>query len=321
MAEPPSETALIVLVILTLVAAGGLAGFAYYHSRPGNAPSVLHAQPGGNATVNYIGYFGSGPESGRVFDTSIYAVATNNATYPKSIEFHLRGSASSYTPLGVHLGTGGPSGGYTIGNTTFVTVVTGFWQGLLGVPGNTTKTVVVPPSLGYGAPNPACYRTLPMSYTVPVVATFSSSGFASAYPNVSPVTGVTFQDPHYGWNVTVLAANSSFVTIENLPYVGYAAHPAGWPVVVTAIAATSNGAGAITLVNQLVPSDAGHLVGKDFNGTGPCSSTSNAQFIVTAVDPTAGTYTEDFNQEVQGQILIFVITIIDIFPPPAPTTV
>jgi FKBP-type peptidyl-prolyl cis-trans isomerase 2 len=32
------------------------------------------------------------------------------------------------------------------------------------------------------------------------------------------------------------------------------------------------------------------------------------------VDPAQGTYTEDFNQEVQGQTLIFVVTVQDIFP-------
>jgi hypothetical protein len=316
MAEPPSQTALIVLVVLTLIAAGALAGFAYYHSRPTPAPSILTAQAGGNATVNYIGYFGSGPQSGRVFDTSIYSVAINNASYPKSAGFHYRGSEANYTPLGVYLGSNAPSSGYTIGNTTFVSVVPGFWQGLLGLRGNETKTVVVPPDLGYGPQNPACLRTLPLTYTVPVIATFSSTGFSAAYPGVTPLTGVTFKDPNYRWNVTILAANNSFVTIENLPSVGFVASPAGWPVLVTGIAATSNGAGAITLVNELSPSDAGQLAGKDFNHTGPCSSSSNYQFIVSAVDPTAGTYTENFNEEVQGQVLIFVVTIVDIYPPP-----
>jgi hypothetical protein len=317
MVDPPSRTAFLVFVVVTLVAAGGLAGFAYYHSRPASGPSVLKAQVGGNATVNYIGYFGSGPESGRVFDTSIYSVAINNASYPKSVGFHYRGSEASYTPLGVYLGPNAPSSGYTIGNTTFVSVVTGFWEGLIGVPGNTTHTIDVPPSLGYGPQNPACLRTLPLTYTLPVVATFTAAGFSAVYPGVSPLTGVQFKDPNYGWNVSVLAANSSFVTIENLPYVGYLASPAGWPVLVTGIAGTPDGAGAITLVNQLSPTQAGHLLGKDFNSTGPCTSSSNGQFIVSAVDASAGTYTENFNEEVQGQVLIFVCTLIDIYPPPA----
>jgi FKBP-type peptidyl-prolyl cis-trans isomerase 2 len=316
MADPPSRTAFIVFVVMTLVAAGGLAGFAYYHSRPTSPPARLTVQEGGNATVNYIGYFGSGPESGRVFDTSIYSVAVNNASYPKAVGFHYRGSEANYTPLGVYIGPNAPSGGYMINNVSFVSVVTGFWQGLVGLPGNESKTLVIPPDLGYGPQNPACLRTLPLTYTLPLIATFSAAGFSSAYPGVTPLTGVVFPDPHYGWNDTVLAANSSFVTVENLPSVGYVASPAGWPVLVTAITGTPNGAGAITLYNELNPSQAGHLLGKDFNGTGPCSSSSNGQFIVSAVDPAAGTYTENFNEEVQGQILIFVVTVIDIYPPP-----
>jgi FKBP-type peptidyl-prolyl cis-trans isomerase 2 len=320
MVEPPSRTAFVVFVVLTIVAAGGLAGFAYYHSQPGTAPTRLAPEVGGNATVNYIGYFGSGPDAGRVFDTSLYSVATNNASYPKALSFVLRGGPSAYTPLAVHIGANAPSGGYAIGNLSFITTVTGFWQGLIGVPGNTTHTIVIPPALGYGLQNPACFRTLPLTYSLPVIATLSSSGFAAAYPGVSPLTGVTFKDPHYGWNVSVLAANSSFVTIENLPSVGYVAAPAGWPVLVANLSATSNGAGSIDLVNELSASQAGRVMGKDFNGTGPCTSSLNSPFIVSAIDPTAGTYTENFNREVAGQVLIFVVTVIDVFPGPPGAT-
>ena len=320
MVDPPSRTALIVFVVVTLVAAGGLAGFAYFHSRAGSASSVLSPQVGGNATVNYIGYFGSGAESGRVFDTSIYSVATNNASFPKALSFTYRGSVAGYTPLAVHIGPSTPSGGYTIGNFSFVSVVPGFWQGLIGIPGNTTSTLVIPPSLGYGSQDPACLRTLPLTYTLPLVATFSASGFSKVYPGITPLTGVTFKDPHYGWNVSILAANSSFVTIQNMPSVGYVTSPAGWPVHVTSLGGTSNGAGTITLVNQLSNAQAGRVLGKDFNNTGPCSSTVNGEFIVSSVDTSAGTYTENFNREVTGQVLIFVVTVIDVFPPPPGAT-
>lgn len=320
MSDPPSRTALVVFVVLTIAIAGGLAGLAYFESRAGGGAPPLQTALGGNATVNYIGYFGSGPQSGRVFDTSLYSVAVNNASYPKSLGFHFRGGPSSYTPLGVHIGAGAPSGGYSLGNLTFVSVVTGFWQGLVGVPGNTTRTLFVPPSLGYGPENPACERSMPLTYTLPVIATYSNAAFTAAYPGENPLTGVTFPDPHYGWNDTVLAANSSFVTVENLPMVGFVAHPAGWPVLVSAISSTPDGVGAITLVNELTPAESGLLKGTDFNHTGPCSSSANGQFIVTNVDPVGGTYTEDFNQEVQGQVLVFVVTVVDIFPPPAGVT-
>jgi FKBP-type peptidyl-prolyl cis-trans isomerase 2 len=316
MAEPPSRTALIVFIVITLAAAGGLAGFAYYHSRPAPGRAELTPQIGGNATVNYIGYFGSGPDNGRVFDTSIYSVAINNASYPKALEFHYRGSEANYTPLGVYIGPNAPQGGYTIGNTTFVSVVTGFWEGLIGLPGNTTKTLTLPPSLAYGPQNASCFRTLPLTYTLPVVSTISSTAFANEYPGTTPLTGVTFAAPGYGWNVSILAANSSFVTLENQPSVGYVSSPAGWPVLVSSISSTSNGAGTITLVNELTAVQAGHVLGTDFNGTGPCSTGVGGQFIVTAVDPAAGTYTEDFNEEVQGQVLIFVVTVINVFPAP-----
>lgn len=309
-----------VFIVLTVVIAGALAGLAWYHSRAAAPPSRLTPQLGGNATVNYIGYFGSGPQSGRVFDTSIYSVAVNNASYPKSLAFHYRGSAANYTPLGVYMGPTTPSGGYTIGNLTFVAVVPGFWEGLLGLPGNLSHTIVIPPSLGYGPENPACFRTMPLTYTLPIVATYSAAAFSKAFPGISPLTGVTFKDPNYGWNNTVLAANSSFVTVQDLPYVGFVASPAGWPVLVSGIAGTSNGAGTITLVNQLTPADVGHVLGKDFNHTGPCASTSQGEFTVTAVNLTAGTFLEDFNQEVVGQVLIFDVTVIDIFPPPVVAT-
>lgn len=314
MAEPPSRTALIVFVVITLVAAGALAGVAYYYSLPPKASSVARVQVGGNATVNYIGYFGSGGDNGRVFDTSIYSVAVNNASYPKAASFAYRGSEAAYQPLGVYIGPTAPEGGYSIGNLTFTTVVTGFWQGLIGLPGNSTHTIVIPPDLGYGPQNQSCIRTMPLTYTVPIISTYSASAFSVAYPGISPLTGVAFKAPGYGWNASVLAANNSFVTVENTPYVGYVSSPAGWPVVVTSVASTPSGAGTITLVNQLTAGQAGRVQGTNFNSTGLCSTNT---FIVSAVNPAAGTYTENYNREVTGQVLIFVVTVIDIFPPSA----
>ena len=252
-----------------------------------------------------------------MFDTSLHTVAVDPVAYPKSLEYHPRGTAGNYTPLAVHVGGHTPSSGYTLGNLSFIQVVTGFWQGLLGIQPNQTHTIIVPPDLGYGSTNPACVATLPLTQHVPVVRTLSGAQFQTASPGGLAASGAEFSDPHYGWTVLVLSANSSFVTIENLPYVGETASPAGWPVTVTSIASTTNGSGDITLVNQLAPASAGHLLGKDFLGTGPCSSSANGQFIVSNVNPAAGTYTEDFNPEVQGQTLLFIVTVVDVFVPPA----
>jgi len=315
MAEPLSNTLTIVLVVLVLIGGGIAGGYLWYHGRPQSAPATNLVALGDNVTVNYIGLFGSGPEQGKVFDTSIYSVATDNVGYPKALQFHARGpQPSNYTTLAVHVGNNTPQSGYSLNGLSFIQVVSGFWQGLIGLPGNQSRSISVPPSLGYGPVDQACVATRSISYTLPVVLTFTGPAFSKAYPGITATTGAMFSDPHYGWPVVVLSANATFVTVENLVHPGYTTSPAGWPVVVTNVTSTANGSGSITLVNELYPSQAGVLQGKDFLGNGPCTSNSGGTFIVTSVNLAQGTYTENYNQEVQGQTLIFIVTIVDIYP-------
>jgi FKBP-type peptidyl-prolyl cis-trans isomerase 2 len=282
-------------------------------------PGPLTVAVGDNVTVNYIGIFGSGSDAGRVFDTSIYSVSVNQAAYPKSLEYSPRASVANYTPLPVHVGGSTPQGGYSLGGQSYIQVVTGFWQGLVGLPGNQTKAVVVPPLLGYGPQNPACIAKEPLSFQLPVLQTMPGTTFQKAYPSELATTGTEFRDPHYGWNVLILSANASFVTIENLATPGMTSSPAGWPVLVSNVTSTANGSGAITLVNELDPSSAGRVVGTDYLGNGPCSSAANGKFIVSAVDLANGTYTVDYNSEVSGQTLIFFVTVVNIYVPVAAT--
>ena len=310
-----SPILLIVLVAVVLVGAGIAAGVVYYKESPPAAATPLTVQVGDNVTVNYIGVYGSGPEQGKVFDTSLYSVAVNQIAFPKSLTYTPRGpSPSNYTPLDVHVAGDTPSAGYTLGSYTFIGVVAGFWLGLVGLPGNVSKQLIIPPDLGYGPSNPACIATEPLTYSLPMVTTLTSTQFSSDYPGQVASTGAQFPDPHYAWPVLVLSSNSSYVTVENLPSIGWTASPSGWPVEVTNVSATANGTGLITLQNQLGPSQSGHLLGTDYAGTGPCSSQSNGKFIVTNIDLATGTYQEDYNQEVQGETLIFTVTVIDIFP-------
>jgi FKBP-type peptidyl-prolyl cis-trans isomerase 2 len=316
MPPPISYTPLIVLVAIVVVAASAGGAFLYYHNRPSSPAQPRTVTLEDNVTVNYIGIFGSGPEQGKVFDTSLYSVAVNNIAYPKSIGYHERGPLpSNYSTLDVHVGGNTPSAGYTLGGLTFIQVVTGFWEGLVGATPNVTKTIVVPPAEGYGPVNAACVATKSLSFTLPVVQTMAGTAFQKLYPGQLSTTGAEFPDPHYGWPVLILAANASFVTIENLPSVGYTASPGGWPIVVENVSSTANGTGQITLVNELYPSQAGLFQGKDYLGTGPCSSQASGKFILTAVNLANGTFTENFNQEVQGQTLIFIVTVVDVFPP------
>jgi FKBP-type peptidyl-prolyl cis-trans isomerase 2 len=318
MAAPePSRMLLVVLIVIAVAAAGALAGYVYYKSLPSGAPSVLTVQEGDNVTVNYIGLFGSGPQQGKVFDTSLYSVATNGALYPKALEYSPRGVEANYTPLPVYVGPSAPSGGYSVGGLSYITVVTGFWEGLLGLPGNTSKAITVPANLGYGPTNPACVATYPLVQHLPVVQTYTLAQFKAAYPAVTPATGASFQEPHYLWSVLVLSVNDTSVVTENLAQVGDTASPSGWPIVVTSVTSTPNGTGDITVQNELTSSDAGVTLGDDFTGTGPCASSSQDKFIVTAVNLTAGTYTADYNSEVTGETLIFQVTVVEIHTPTA----
>jgi FKBP-type peptidyl-prolyl cis-trans isomerase 2 len=311
MADPaPSRTFVILLVVVVIAAGAGGAGFLYYETHKGGSSARPTVQIGDNVTVNYIGVFGSSPQIGRVFDSSFYSVATNNYSWPKSLGYTPRGwSPSNYTPLPVSVGPDIPQGGYTVGNLTFEGVVTGFWQGLVGLPGNETHYIVVPPSLGYGNQNSSCLRTQTLSFTVPAVATLSRSAFSAQFPNAPILTGTEFKDPTYGWTDYIASVNATSVTYQSLATVGWTSAPQGWPVVVTNVSATT-----LTLTNQLSASNAG-LVGGTVSGSGVCGSTS---FVVSQVNPASSTYVENFNSQVSGQTLIFIVTVVDIFPP-APT--
>jgi hypothetical protein len=313
MAEPRTSPLLVLILVLVVVAAGaGGAAVLYYEEHPHGGSAALTVQVGDNVTVNYIGVFGAGPQVGKVFDTSEFSVAQNNITWPKSLQYTSRGgNASDYAPLGVHVAANSPS--YTIGNTTFGGVVTGFWQGLLGLPGNQTRYITVPANLGYPASliNASCIVSAPLAYTLPVVVTLSPAAFSKAFPSVTASAGVQFTDPTYGWPDLVLSVNSSAVVYENLPSLGMTIYPNPWPVQVTSLNATTIG-----LTNLLNPSQAGTLQGH-VTGTGVCGVTS---FIVSQVNSQQGTFLENFgsgsggNKEVYGQTLVFIVSVVDILP-------
>jgi hypothetical protein len=305
MAEPRPSPTLTILVALIVVAAGiGGIAFLYYevnHKNP--APSGLTVQVGDNVTVDYTGLFANGPQQGRVFDSSIYSVAINNESWPKSLQYTTRGSQpSDYTPLPVHVG---PTGSYSLGGQTFGTVVTGFWQGLIGLPGNKTHYITIPPALGYSFVNSSCFITRNLTTIYPTIVPLTSGEFKDIFPNVPISSGVSFTDPVYGWQDQILSANSTSVTYENLPTLGMITNPTGWPVVVTNLTAST-----ITLSSQLSPAQNGLVLGHA-SGSGVCGKTT---FIISQVNLGAGTYVEDFNPEVNGQTLLFIVSVVNIFP-------
>jgi len=304
MAEPrrrPWMFVLLAVVVLIVAGVGGEVLHLYNQPNPKAGPRTVAI--GDNVTVQYIGVLGSGPQQGYVFDTSILSVANDNVTWPKALEFSYRGNTSQYAALGVHIGPNAPSGGYVINNTTFGGVVTGFWQGILGMAGNQTKWVTFPPSLGYGPDLSSCLVSAPLVATVPVLTAMPISNFTAEFPVVQKLAGVTFLDPTYGWLDQVFSVNATTVTIQSQPSVGFTSSTIGWPITVTAISG-----GNISVTNDITGANVGRILGNS-------SQTVCGQdhFIISAVNPANGTYTRNFNTQVTGATLIFRITVVDIY--------
>lgn len=301
------------ILIVVVIAGGGVAAYAVdevWAPHPGAGRLTVEA--GDNVTVQYIGRLSTGPEAGKIFDTSFWSIASNNLAYPKTLEFSNRGQ-SNYTQLSVYVGPNAPSSGFTIGNRTFIGVVSGFWKGLIGTTGNVSRTVTFAASEGYGPADPSCYQNVQLSPTIPALNVFSVSGFSSRYPGVTPATGLRFNDSVYGWPDYIVAANSTQVTVLYQPTVGEVVQPYGWNVAVTGVA-TTNGVTTISLFNELTASQSGLVLGKLPSGVSQvCSSSS---FIVSNIDTTQGNMTWNFNSQTTGVPLTFTITPVDIFAGP-----
>ena len=271
-AGSPSWTGFAILVAVAVIAAGVGGALLYEHNQPKGISSPTVVEVGDNVTVNYIGLFGSGPEQGRVFDTSIASVAKDDAAYPKSLEYSPR-NASGYTPLPVHVGPNTPSSGYNVSGVTYLGVVTGFWRGLVGLAVNQSRWVTVPADVGYGPLDPGCLVTAHLYQTIPALVIVPIANFSTEYHGDTAVTGASFPDPTYGWTDVVLSSNTSAVVVGREPYLGETVHPFGWTIEVTNITSQT-----ITLLSELTPSSVGSVLGT-ISGVSVCSTTNFLVFL------------------------------------------
>lgn len=273
---------LLILVVIVAVALG--AYYTYFIPRGGAAP--LQAQPGDQLQVSYVGYF---QDTGRVFDTSILSVAQDNASWPKAAQFAWRATWSSLT--------------FTVGGNGSSGTIRGFDSGVRGMQIGQTKTIVIPPASGYGAMDLSLVIIHHLFESVPVRITMNATTFSSVYGE-TPISGSNVSDPVYHWPAEVSVANG-IVTVTNSPYPGEALRVYGaWPANVVSIDdSADNGTGAIWFQNHLEPSAVDAI-----GGTAPGAKT----FYISAVDPTAGTYTVNFNKEVVGRTLVFQVTLLQI---------
>jgi peptidylprolyl isomerase len=286
----------IVLIAVLVVSASSVAVLLYTGGDEVQGQSGNAATKGNVVKVDYIGRLADG----RVFDTSLWDVASNDALYPKSLSFTPR-SQSAYTPLQFTAGMG--------------QMITGFDQGVMGMVEGQTKVIEVPPQEGYGSMDTSKLFVMPLMVQKTVYDTMNLTEFSSIYGYV-PVVGLLVQDPVYGWDVLVMEkdTNADTVMVMNKPTVSheYAVYgepdviPAtGWYAQVVSVdSAANSGEGLILVKNLLTDEDSGMVEGYDIS--------KGSTFYVDMVDEAAGTYRMNYNGELLGKTLYFTVTLVDI---------
>ena len=179
---------------------------------------------------------------------------------------------------------------------------------------NETKVIEVPPDQGYGKLNQSKLVEIPYIETLQVFQTMTFTQFMERF-DADPVAGMTLEDPHWGWDVTVITVsiNANSILVMNQPELG-AKYPVygkdlglpntGWYVKVDYYDSSSNGGnGEIRLRNLVEADQAGYLKGID--------DLAN-QFILYEVDVDSNTITLNYNGELVGQTLVFTVTLLEI---------
>lgn len=285
-----AQKTLLAIIIVALLITSTLGVFLFVS---GSGSSTNTVKSGSKIKVDYIGML----PDGRVFDTSLYTVAVDNTTYPKSLFFSMRGNETKYSPLEFTVGGG--------------TMIKGFDRGVLGMKVGDTWNITISPVDGYGNMVASKLTTINLNETYPVYKQMTTTVFKNTY-GTSPVQYNTVKDPKYGWNVTVLSvdSSSSTVTIMNRPSEGmtYKVYGLssdstyGWNAVVTSINASKGDNGEIIVHNQLNSSSALHVKGYDSTG----------KFFIESVNEAAGTAVINRNGEYVGRTLTFTVTLVQI---------
>jgi len=254
---------------------------------------------GDRIKVDYIGKFADG----RVFDTSIWEVASNDSAYPKSLFFALRGNETKYAPLEFTVGQG--------------TMIKGFDLGVRGMVVGETRVINVTVAQGYGEMVADKMRTLQLEEKLPLTTLMDKATFKATYGE-DPASFRSVTDVRLGLPAYVLNFNSQTgkaeVTLQvavNETYRAYHNEVAsGWNVKVTAIED-----GQVTIRHQLDEGDEFNVRGYDRTGLSwydPQKKKTETlrDCYVDSVDEAAGTFVLNYNREVVGHQLTFVVTLV-----------
>jgi len=188
------------------------------------APARDLVAPGSNVKVDYTGYL----SDYSVFDSSVKAVGSDLGI-PKSSSFNPP-TDNLYSPLSFQVGTG--------------QMIKGFDTGVVGMMKGQSRTIRVEPADGYGHFQKS---QINITETFPMVRNISIPNFTSAYGE-EPVQNKVVTEPHWDWQVHVLAVTSDTVTLMTLPQSDQVSRPYGWETKVLEInGAADGGAGRITV--------------------------------------------------------------------------
>lgn len=284
----------IILIAVLLVSASTVAILLYQGEQSEQSPAIAKATWGKAVKVDYIGRL----VDGRVFDTSLWTVASNDALYPKSLSFTLR-NQSSYTPLEFTIGSG--------------QMIPGFERGVIGMVEGETKVIEVAPADGYGELNLSRLEEIPLLDSIPVFEVMNITEFIDEF-SAAPKVGLTVSDPMWGWPVSVLEVNTDAnrVRVMNSPVLGAeykvygnpeATPSTGWYAEVVYFDSSANGgAGLIQVRHGLDKNDEGYVKGVGSFGS----------FIVLEVSESGNKIVLNYNSEVTGVTLYFTVTLVDI---------
>lgn len=275
------------LVVLAIMFA------AYYvFVVPAPPAAVLRVEHGDQVSVDYIGYF---QDTGLVFDTSNESVARDNATWPKAVSFRGMPAGSPWparwTPPRFDIGQGAQR------------AVPGFEQGLLGLATGEGKAIVTPFELAYGPMDTSLIQVKPLLEDVPVRTVMNASAFRETYGS-TPVSGTNVTDPFWKWDASVSVAGT-IVTVTNSPTVRQVVRPYDrWDARVVSIDDPANGGEGVVRVRHLLDESMEDRVGW---------REGDESFYLSDVDSGAGTYTLNYNTEVVGRTLVFIVKMLGIF--------
>ncbi|PMP75916.1 MAG: peptidylprolyl isomerase [Aciduliprofundum sp.] len=262
--------ALTVTIILIVASLGVYYGYGFLNT----GTHVNYVKNGDTVSVYYYGYIVINGTR-YIFDTNIKTVANDNLTYPKAPIFKYPSSFSTFN--------------FTVGSNQ---VIKGFSQGVIGMYPGETKTIIVPPSLGY-AFNSSLLKNISRFGTIPRVQYLTMQQFENRTDEV-PYQGMVVRDRIYGWNDEVIFVDSTQnnVTIQNDAYTNYSYYPYGTNVNYYYYINYSNS----EYINYVIETTLGTVLP---NGSSIYSIGNN--YI-----------TLNFNNYLAGKTLYFVVTLVSI---------